>query len=70
MKFEDQPVKPGTVLKNGATVIASKGGMLLAQNGREYVTWGYQVADDGIDCFWGHYIQGLDAAIADFNERN
>lgn len=59
-------------LPNGARVLSIDfaGGVVLADNGREYVTWEFNRSD--MQCFWGHYIQygeGYETAKSDFMQR-
>lgn len=58
-------------LKNGAVVLSeetfdSDSSVVLAWNGRDYVTWR---CFDGTDCYWGHYFSDLAMAKSDFWER-
>jgi hypothetical protein len=57
-------------LRNGATVIAFMGDVVLAEwdkgTHKEYVTWR---VDANADAYCGHYFRDLDEAKADFKER-
>ena len=64
-------INPGTVLPNGATVVAHKPGVILAlwiSETTPYVTWGCN--DDTLDCYWGHYFDNFASAVKDFDERS
>jgi len=53
-------------LRNGATVLAFMGDVVLAQWGKEFVTWRI---DKDAEAYCGHYFQDYDAAKADFLRR-
>lgn len=59
------------LLKNGATVLERKPGVVLAVwnkgTRREFITWA--ISDDG-DTFWGHYFDKLAPAVEDFEKRS
>jgi hypothetical protein len=68
---------PGTVLPNGAYVIASKGSgysedtqiilcMWIHGSKVEYVTW----IHNKYGCEWGHYYDNITAAVEDFRGRS
>lgn len=60
-------LKPGDKLRNGATVVAVKPGVVLAVwKDSEYVTW---ALNDENDTCWGHYFQDFLSAVNDFNNR-
>ena len=66
-------MRPGTVLANGATVVAVRTDglecIVLAvrtAHGSPWITWR---ASGPADTFWGHYYDDLDQALADFKER-
>ena len=73
--MEITKIKPGTVLKYGAVVVASRG--LKSGDGRivlcfkphngEYVTW--WMDDDG-NTYSGNYTQDFDEAVSNYKKRN
>jgi hypothetical protein len=69
---------PGTVLPNGAVVIAASARdahewILLCLNTpgefMPYVTWRCTRPGDGSDTVWGNYHDDLESALADFKRR-
>lgn len=57
------------ILKNGATLIERKNGIVLAKRDQDihpFVTWAEDA--DG-NTYWGHYHGDLIEAVADFEER-
>ena len=59
----------GDLLPNGATVLKVRGNKLLAvrkSSIEPFVTWEF---NDNKDCYWGHYFNDLDEALADLHER-
>ena len=70
-------VEVGTKLKNGAMVIAVKGGgrdtyVLLAvwHKGTkvEYMTWQMNAGEED-EPYWGHYFETIEAAVEDYTGR-
>ena len=52
----------GSVLPNGAIVIDSNAGHVLANLRGEFVVWTINLKD--LSCYWGHYFQNdLSAAV-------
>jgi hypothetical protein len=72
-------IRPGTVLPNGATVIAASlrnahEWIVLAMDVRDpehvdYITWKCPRPGDGSGTTWGHYFQDLGEAVEDFKTR-
>lgn len=68
-------MKPGTVLKNGATIVAAtpdgEGHVVLALTKgnpyHPYVTW--WVANRNLAAYWGQYFADFGEAVADYNDR-
>ena len=67
-------LKFGATLPNGATVLDWRldrtltGGIVLAHNGKEFVTWQF-FRDDMATTSWGHYCGGLHEAVVDMVNR-
>lgn len=71
-------INPGTVLPNGAVVIAAScryahEWVILALRpgfhaGDNYITWKTKRPGNG-ECHWGHYFDKLEEAVADWKTR-
>ena len=67
-------LKPGTKLKNGATVIQGKDNIfhegytvLCVKDNGEFVTW---ITDEAGNTYHGHYYSDIQEALNDFNNRS